>query len=91
MLKEPRNQFQRIDSASLAGRYENPILSRFLAQIDCSNISAQVSSRAFRGRPSDCPTSLIFIQGQYFLDDFQYIAAFLIQLFFLSITFLTLT
>jgi hypothetical protein len=35
-IKEPRNQFQGIDSASLysqAGLYDNPILTRFLAVI----------------------------------------------------------
>jgi hypothetical protein len=37
-LKEPRNRFQGIKSASLcslAGRYDNPIPTRFLAPIDC--------------------------------------------------------
>ncbi len=35
--REPRNRFQRIDSASLcsmAGRYDSPIPTRFLAPID---------------------------------------------------------
>jgi hypothetical protein len=38
LLKEPRNRFQVINSASLssrAGRYDNPIPTRFLAPIDC--------------------------------------------------------
>ncbi len=40
---EPRNRFQRMNSASLcslAGRYDNPIPTRFLAPIDCLKISA---------------------------------------------------
>jgi hypothetical protein len=46
-FKEPRNRFQGIDSASLcspAGRYDNPIPTRFLASIDCSKIPAQVAA-----------------------------------------------
>ena len=42
-FKEPRNQFQGIDSASLcslAARHDNPLLTRFLAPIDCSKIPA---------------------------------------------------
>jgi hypothetical protein len=42
-FKGPRNQFQGIDSAtlcSLAGHFDNPIRSRFLAPIDCSKIPA---------------------------------------------------
>ncbi len=38
-LKEPRNRFQEINSASLgtqAGRYDNIIPTWFLASIDCS-------------------------------------------------------
>jgi hypothetical protein len=38
---EPRNRFQGMNSAtlwSLAGRYENPIPTRFLAPIDCLKI-----------------------------------------------------
>jgi hypothetical protein len=38
-----QNQFQGSDSAnlnSLAGRYDNPIPTRFLALIDCSKIQA---------------------------------------------------
>jgi hypothetical protein len=41
---EPRNRFQGINSASLcslAGRYDNPIPTRFLAPIDCLKIPAQ--------------------------------------------------
>jgi hypothetical protein len=40
---EPRNRFQGIDSASLcslAGRYDNPIPTRFLAPTDCLKIPA---------------------------------------------------
>ncbi len=42
---EPRNRFQGINSASLcspAGRYDNPIPTRFLAPIECLKIPAQV-------------------------------------------------
>ncbi len=45
-FKVPKNRFQRIDSASLcslAGRYDNPIPTMFLASIDCSKIPAQNS------------------------------------------------
>jgi hypothetical protein len=41
---EPRNRFQGMNSASLsslAGRYDNPIPTRFLAPIDCLKIPAQ--------------------------------------------------
>ncbi len=41
---EPRNRFQGINSASLcslAGLYDNPIPTRFLAPIDCLKIPAQ--------------------------------------------------
>jgi hypothetical protein len=44
-FKEPKNRFQGTNSArlcSLAGRYDNPIPTRFLAPIDCLKISAQV-------------------------------------------------
>jgi hypothetical protein len=40
---EPRNRFQWMNSASLcslAGRYDNPIPTRFLAPIDCLKIPA---------------------------------------------------
>jgi hypothetical protein len=40
---EPRNRYHGIDSASLcslAGRYDNPIPTRFLAPIDCLKIPA---------------------------------------------------
>jgi hypothetical protein len=42
-FKEPMNRFQGTNSArlcSLAGRYDNPIPSRFLAPIDCLKIPA---------------------------------------------------
>jgi hypothetical protein len=38
---EPRNRFQWMNSASLAGRYDNPIITRFLAPIDFLKIPAQ--------------------------------------------------
>jgi hypothetical protein len=41
---EPRNRYQGIDSASLcslAGKYDNPIPTQFLATIDCLKIPAQ--------------------------------------------------
>jgi hypothetical protein len=39
-FKKPRNRFQVINSASPAGRYDNPIPIRFLAPIDRSKSSA---------------------------------------------------
>ncbi len=42
-FKEPKNQLQGTNSArlcSLAGRYDNPIPTRFLAPIDCLKIPA---------------------------------------------------
>jgi hypothetical protein len=47
---EPRNRFQGIDSASLcsmAGRYDNPIPTRFLAPTDCLKIPARMTLVAF--------------------------------------------
>ncbi len=44
LIIEPRNLFQEMNSASqssLAGRYDNPILTRFLAPKDCLKIPAQ--------------------------------------------------
>ncbi len=43
MFMEPRNLFRGMNSASLcslAGRYDNPIPTRFLAPIDCLKIPA---------------------------------------------------
>ncbi len=43
---EPKNWFQETNYArlcSLAGRYDNPIPTRFLAPIDCLKIQAQDS------------------------------------------------
>ena len=43
IFKEPRTRFQGTNSASLcslAGRYDNPIPTRFLAPIDCFKIPA---------------------------------------------------
>jgi hypothetical protein len=45
-FEEPRNRFPGIDSASqcsLAGRYDNPLPTRFLSSIDCSKIPAQLA------------------------------------------------
>jgi hypothetical protein len=45
-LMEPRNRFQGMNSASLcslAGRYDNPIPTRFLAPVGCLKIPAQIS------------------------------------------------
>jgi hypothetical protein len=42
-FKEPKNRFQGINYASLcslAGRYDNPIPTRFLAPVDCLKIPA---------------------------------------------------
>ncbi len=49
-FKEPRNRSQGIDSAnlhSLAGRYDNPIPTRFLSPIYFSGIQAQTSIDVF--------------------------------------------
>jgi hypothetical protein len=46
MFMEPRNRFQGTNSASLcslAGWYDNTILTRFLAPIDCLKIPAQAT------------------------------------------------
>ncbi len=51
---EPRNWFQGINSASLcspAGRYDNPIPTRFLAPIECLKIPALISN-AERFKPA---------------------------------------
>ncbi len=43
LFKEPKNRYQGINSArlcSLAGQYDNPIPTRFLATIDCLKIPA---------------------------------------------------
>jgi hypothetical protein len=43
---EPRNRFQGMDSASLcslAGQYDNPIPTRFLAPIECLKIPDQLA------------------------------------------------
>ncbi len=47
-FREPMNRFQGIDSASLcslAGQYDNPTPSRFLAPIDCSKVPAHLYAR----------------------------------------------
>ncbi len=46
---EPKNRFQGMNSASLcrlAGRYDNPIPTWFLAPIDCLKILAQYTCRS---------------------------------------------
>ncbi len=51
-FKEPKNQFQGTIFArlcSLAGRYDNPIPTRFLAPIDCFKSPAQVRAKHCRG------------------------------------------
>jgi hypothetical protein len=48
---EPRNRFRGIDSDSLyslAGRYENPIPTWFLAPIECSKIPALEDRTIYR-------------------------------------------
>jgi len=50
MFIGPRNLLQGMNSASLcslAGRYDNPIPTRFLAPIDCLKIPAQKVGRIF--------------------------------------------
>ncbi len=51
-FKVPKNQFQGINPArlcSLAGRYDNPIPTRFLAPIHCFKIPAQASWQLDKG------------------------------------------
>ncbi len=63
---EPRNRFQGIDSASLcslAGRFENPIPTRFLAPIDCSIIPALVIQEEIDDDNSVLPFYELFILG----------------------------
>ncbi len=61
---EPRNRFQGINSASqcsLAGRYDNPIPTRFLAPIDCLKIPAQgTGSHCVGARGVFVVTSIFF-------------------------------
>jgi len=50
-FKEPKNRFQGTNSArlcSLAGRYDNPIPTRFLAPIECLKIPAQYNTSRTR-------------------------------------------
>ncbi len=52
-FQEPKNQFQETNSARLcclAGRYDNPIPTCFLAPLDCIIIPAQVSVPGTGGR-----------------------------------------
>jgi hypothetical protein len=50
-FKEPKNLFQGSNSARLcrlAGRYDNPMPTRFLSPIDCLKISALSSNEQYR-------------------------------------------
>jgi hypothetical protein len=47
-FREPRDRFQGINFASLAGRYDNPIPARFLAPIDFLKFPAPVYERRNR-------------------------------------------
>jgi hypothetical protein len=52
-FKEPKNRFQGTNSArlcSLAGRYDNPLPTQFLAPTDCLKIPAQYSSGLFSSK-----------------------------------------
>ncbi len=53
-FKEPKNQFQGINppAYSLAGRYDNPIPTRFLASIDCLKIPALFCTLGLVQEPS---------------------------------------
>jgi hypothetical protein len=54
-FKEPRNRFQGIDSASLcslAGQYDKPIPTRFLALIDVLK---------FKNRRTKTPTKMVVV------------------------------
>jgi hypothetical protein len=56
---EPRNRFQGMNSASLcsvAGRYDNPITSQFLALIDSLKIPAQDKIVLYRHDEPNEPT-----------------------------------
>jgi hypothetical protein len=62
-FKEPRNQFQGIDSTSLcslAGRYDKPKPTRFLAPIDCCKIPAQAYGQMFYDDVNVFPPQRIF-------------------------------
>ncbi len=59
---EPRNRFQGMNSASLcsvAGRYDNPIPTRFLAPIDCLKIPAQACGRYVKTTWTGAPPSRV--------------------------------
>jgi hypothetical protein len=65
-FKEPRNRFQGINSASLcslAGRYDKPFPSWFLAPIDCLTIPAQEENRFLKDYP-DQLTRCALVDGQ---------------------------
>ncbi len=42
-FKEPKIRFQGTSLCSLAGKYDNPIPTRFLSSIDCLKIQAQAT------------------------------------------------
>jgi hypothetical protein len=66
---EPKKRFQGINSASLfslAGRFDNPIPTRFLAPIDCLKIQAQLNNLTiispFAGTGSILPNPFLSLQ-----------------------------
>ncbi len=68
-FKEPKHLFQVINSARLcspAGRYDNPIPTRFLAPTDCLKIPALGDGSQL---PPLRPHSLQFARVQIFNDD----------------------
>jgi hypothetical protein len=63
-FNEPKNWLRGINSASLcslAGRYDNPIPTRFLAPIDCSKILAQYTLE-YVARPLEMFETIVFTQ-----------------------------
>jgi hypothetical protein len=72
LLRSPRNRFQRINFASLcslAGRYDNPILTRFLIPIDCFKIPALYSVQLFLVRCTSFVLNNLFFQIVLKYDD----------------------
>ncbi len=60
---EPKNRFQGKNSASLcslAGRYDNPIPTQFLAPIDCSKIPAPVLQQEAQIDKDKIPTQISY-------------------------------
>jgi hypothetical protein len=61
---EPKNRFQETNSARLcsqAGRYDNPIPTRFLAPVDCLKIPAQDQKRRYQFRQPMQSSELEFL------------------------------